>query len=104
MKKYSKTAVYKDESRLFYSALAVLVIAVCAYMYFVSSAIANVVMRKEADTHIAELTTKVGELEAEYIERQHTISSEIASLQGFVVTDTKIFIDKTPGTLVLSQN
>jgi hypothetical protein len=104
MKKYSNTTVYKDESRLFYFALAIFVVTVCAYMYFVSSAIAHVVMRKEADSQISGLTTKVGELEAAYIERQHTISSEIASLQGFIVTDTKIFIDKTKDTLVLSQN
>lgn len=63
----------------------------------------HVVMRKEVDSQIASLGTNVSELESTYIDMQHKVSNDIASLQGFVVTDQKIFIDKSEQKLVLSR-
>lgn len=74
------------------------------YMYFVSSSVLNVVMRKEVDTRIAEVGTVIGDLESTYIEMQHDVSSDIATHRGFVVADKKIFIDRTADTLSLLQN
>jgi hypothetical protein len=104
MRKHSRTTAYRDESRLFYSALTALMVVICLYIYFVSSSVASVVMRKEADANISELSTKVSELEAEYIEKQHSVSNDIAVQKGFVAADAKIFIDTTGDTLVLSKN
>jgi hypothetical protein len=66
--------------------------------------VADVVMRKEVDSQITELATSIGQLEAEYIEMQHSLSNDIATHRGFVAVDTKIFIDKSEDTLVLNQN
>jgi hypothetical protein len=104
MKKRKYTAAYGDESRLFYVALLSCFLVVSAYMYFVSLSVVNVVMRKEVDGEIRELTTGVGELEAEYIEKQHAVSGNIATAKGFVTAEKKIFIDKAVDTLVLSRN
>lgn len=104
MKKYKHTAVYKDESRLFYVAIFSCVTVFSLYMYFVSSSIVDVVMRKQVDRELLTLGTTVGRLESEYIEMQHMVSSNIASQRGFVTADKKIFIDKTEETLVLSRN
>ncbi len=104
MKKFKRTTAYKDESRLFYVALASCVCVFVAYMYFVSASIVSVVMRKEVDTQLSLLNSSVSELEATYIERQHAVSSEFASQQGFVSAEKKIFIDRTVDTLVLSRN
>ncbi len=101
--KRTRTA-YTDESRLFYVALFSCVCVVVAYMYFVSSSIVHVVMRKEVDAQIAQLNSSVSQLEADYIERQHAVSSDFASQQGFVAVEKKIFIDRTTDTLVLSHN
>ena len=103
-KNNNHTTAYKDESRLFYIALSVFFIVFCAYMYFVSASIAHVVMRKEIDSQIASVGTSVSQLEAQYIEMQHSVSSDIASLQGFVKVDKEVFIDRTEDTLVLLQN
>jgi hypothetical protein len=73
-------------------------------VYSISSAVAHVVIRKEVDSSISELSTSVSQLEAEYIELQHSVSSDIATMKGFVFADKKIFIDTTADTLVLSQN
>ncbi len=67
MKKYKRATVYKDESRLFYVALSLCLCVVGAYMYFVSSAIVSVVMRKEVDGQMASLNSSVSQLEAKYI-------------------------------------
>lgn len=73
-------------------------------MYFVSASIVHVVMRKEVDAQIAQLNSSVSQLEAEYIERQHEVSNDFATQQGFVAVEKKIFIDRTTDTLVLSHN
>lgn len=105
MRKYHSHATpYRDESRAFYFALSMLIVVFSAYVYFTSASIVHVVMRKEVDMQIVALGTTVSTLEADYIEMQHSVSSDIASLNGFVVADEKIFIDKTDGTLVLSGN
>ncbi len=104
MRKYKETAIYKDESRLFYIACSLCVTVIATYMYFVSTSIVHVVMRKEIDQELLGLGTTVGQLESQYIEMQHMISNDIATRKGFVLADTKIFIDKTEGTLVLSGN
>lgn len=104
MKKYTSTTAYKDESRLFCIAIAVLITVSGSYVYFVSTSVAHVVMRKEVDSNIASLATSVSQLESEYIEIQHSVSNDIATHKGFVIADTKIFIDKAEDTLVLSKN
>lgn len=89
---------------MFYTAISLFVATFALYMYFLSDSIVHVVMRKEVDAQISVLGTTVSDLEAEYIEMQHRVSNDIASLQGFVVADSKIFIDKTEPTFVLLQN
>jgi hypothetical protein len=77
---------------------------VAAYMYFLSLSVVHVVMRQEVDSDIRELNTMVSELEASYIEKQHAVSSDIATMKGFVMAERKVFIDKGGDTLVLSRN
>ncbi len=105
MRKHSYNAiVYKEESRLFYGAVLSCICVFSTYMYFVSSSIVHVVMRKEVDAQISSFGTSVGQLEAQYIEMQHSVSSDIATQQGFIIAEDKIFIDKGEDTLVLLQN
>jgi hypothetical protein len=96
--------LHEQERVWFFAALSMVLVTVACYMYFLSSSVVHVVMRKEIDKEIGILSSSIGSLEAEYIEVQHAISEDIASLRGFTRTDTKIFIDKTAGTLSLSQN
>ncbi len=100
---HNSQILYKDESRLFYTALALCCVVVFGYVYFVSQSVMHVVMRKEVDTQLVELAATVSELEAEYIEEQHAVSNDIATMRGFVIAKNKIFIDKGSDTLVLLQ-
>ena len=104
MKKRYTTKVYIQESSYFYGALLLLLSVFFSYVYFVSEAVAYVVMRKEVDTQISSMGTTISMLESEYIELQHTVSSEIASQHGFVAAEKKVFIDTSADTLVFSGN
>jgi hypothetical protein len=104
MRKPKQTAVYTEESRLFYVAVLSCIIVLGAYMYFLSTSIVHVVMRKEVDTQISDLGSKISKLESVYIERQHAVSNDIAVRQGYVEAENKIFIDKSGDTLVLLRN
>lgn len=72
------------------------------YIYFISASVVHVVMRTEVSQEITKIASEISELEGEYIEAQHRVSSDIASLQGYSETQNKVFIDKTPSSLVLS--
>lgn len=94
---------YKNERRLIYIALLLILIGFLAYIYFVSASIVHVVMHKEVDRKIAERSSIIGDLEATYIASQHEVSADIASLHGFTTDAKKIFLDPSPSTLVLSR-
>lgn len=104
MRKTAHSTVYKDESRIFYAAFIFLITMFFAYIYFVSASVADVVVRKEVDAQITEVGSKLSQLEAEYIEMQHSISADIATHKGFVAVDTKVFIQAGGDTLVLRGN
>ena len=96
--------LYPEARTCFFALLSVLLFIVLLYVYFVSASVVHVVMRIEASQEIAKMSSYISQLEADYIEAQHTMSNDIASMQGFVVTEEKIFIDKTEATLVLSRS
>lgn len=70
-------------------------------MYFVSTTVVHVVLRKELDQDIAALHSDIATLEAEYIAAQHAVSAHIASLPGFIENPDKIFIDRGADALVV---
>jgi hypothetical protein len=104
MNKVSTHHPYSEERRLFYIALMVLAMSFCLYAYFVSASVVHVVMRKEVDREIAAQASYVSQLETQYIEAQHSVSEDIASLKGFTSASKKIFIDARETTLVLNSN
>lgn len=71
------------------------------YVYLLSRTVVHVVMQKEINKELQEVGSQIADLEAVYIEQQHSMSNEVATLQGFVTITDKIFIDKTQSSLVL---
>lgn len=65
-----------------------------SYMYFLSASVIHVVMQKQISGEIHELNFEIAKLESNYIEKQHELSREVASLEGFIATENKIFIKK----------
>lgn len=98
----TKAALYTDERMWFFSLLFLLSVIFILYMYFVVSSVVQVVVRQELDRDIAEMHSYISQLETEYIEAQHAVSEDIALQKGYIAADHKVFIDRTPTTLVLS--
>lgn len=73
-------------------------------MYFVSVSVLHVVMQQEIQRKVSALNAEISQLEAEYIRAQHNLSSDIASLDGYVETTNKVFINRSEAKLVLSSN
>jgi hypothetical protein len=98
----TKTALYETEHRILCAAVGILLSVIVLYMYFLSASVVHVVMRKEVDKEMVALGSTVSGLETEFIEAQHRVSENIASLKGFKHADEKVFIDRSDTTLVLS--
>lgn len=74
------------------------------YIYFISATVAHVVIRKEVSQDLVAMHTDISQLETDYIDAQHRVSEEIASLEGYQPIVDKVFIDRNPSSLVLSNN
>ncbi|MFT5037144.1 MAG: uncharacterized membrane-anchored protein YitT (DUF2179 family) [Candidatus Azotimanducaceae bacterium] len=85
-------------------AFSVLLSLFALYMYFVSASVVHVVMREESQRKISTLHSEISSLEAKYIKAQHSVSSDIAKLSGYVSATEKVFIGREDDTLVLSTN
>lgn len=100
----AQTTIYETERKWLYAALVCLTVSVALYIYFLSASVVHVVMRKEVDKEINGHLSSVSALESEYIEAQHSVSADIASMRGFALTKEKVFIDRSDTTLVLRTN
>lgn len=103
MTRTKKNSIQKEKI-IFVSLFGVLVALVFAYMYLLSATVLHVVMRTEYNQEMRSIKSDISELESAYILAQHKVSADIASLQGYTVANDKVFIDRTPASLVLSSN
>lgn len=101
MTKAHTTTMNKDKI-ICLSLFGVVIAGITFYLYFLSASIVHVVIRKEINQDLVLLHTEIGQLESEYIDAQHRVSAEIASLEGYTTVAEKIFIDRSAGSLVLS--
>lgn len=92
------------EKLLFVSLSSLCMVLFALYIYFISASVVHVVIRTEIGQELAQISSEISELEGAYIAAQHRVSKDIASLQGYVQTQEKLFIDKTPSSLVLSTD
>ncbi len=90
--------------RLFSLLVATLAILAVLYMYFLTSSVMQVVLRKEAVEEGKRLRSEIAQLEAQYIEAQHTISERVATISTFTATSDKVFIDRSAPALVMNTN
>jgi hypothetical protein len=74
-----------------------------AYIYFISASIVHVVIRTETNQEVKKIGSEISLLEGRFIEAQHRVSSDIASLQGYTQTSNKVFIDRSAPAFVLSD-
>ena len=95
---------YNTERKLFYASALFLLVVFAAYIYFVSAAVAHVVVRKELTQEISEAQTRISELEAEYIASQQAVELATALSRGFAPNEEKVFVKKADMETTLSLN
>lgn len=99
------TAIIHQDERIYFCVLSGLaLLSLSLYMYFISVSVIHVVVRKEINLEIATVASRVSSLEAEYIEGQHLINKEVASMNGYTLAQHKIFIDRTVSPVALLGN
>ncbi len=98
------TKTYHTERKLFYASATLLLCVFAAYIYFVSAAVAHVVVRKELSQEISEMQTRISELEADYIASQNAVGIDMALAHGFAPNEDKIFVEKARTNAQLSLN
>lgn len=92
------------EKRIFLLVATIGIFMFGLYIYFVSASVVHVVIRTEINQEIKKVSSEISLLEGRLITAQHKISSDIASLQGYIDTSDKIFIDRVKPVFVLSSN
>ena len=83
--------------------IGLFLVSIALYIYFLSLSVIHVVMRKEAVHNLNELRSEIARLESSYIEAQHKISMEVATVGGFTETENKVFISRAEQNLVYSS-
>ncbi len=77
---------------------------VLSYAYFVNAAIVNIVATKDMQVQISELTSEVGNLEAEYLAAKSALTLDEARSLGFVSsTSDASYITKTSFSLSFNR-
>ncbi len=97
--------LYGIERRLCLIFFILIITLASLYVYFVGKSIVNVVVREETELQIAEVNSRLSDLESAYLAQKDSINMEFAQAEGFDTISEKIFV--TRGTLVgrsLSQN
>ncbi len=72
------------------------------YFYFLSVSVIHVVINEELSEEVNKVQGEIAELEAVYMEKQHSLSIDLAKSHGYVATNKKIFIDRS-NTSVVTQ-
>lgn len=104
MKLRMQNRIQLAKKELWVASLAFLLLGLMSlYIYLLSASVVHVVIRQELQHSIKDLHSEIGILETKYIDAQHTLSASVAALEGYEKTQQKIFIDRTPGSLVLSE-
>lgn len=100
----SISKIHGIERELCLGLLMFLMILAGLYVYFVGKSIVNVVVREEVELQIADVNSRLSELELTYITQKDAITMRLAEARGFHSVKEKTFVSR--GTLgqSLSRN
>jgi len=93
--------IFQTNHLVMTASVALLLLSIFSYIYFLSLSVVHVVMRKEVQQELLALRSEIVYLESNYIDAKHKISSSLATLPGFTVNEQKIFISSRDTSLVV---
>src|SRR5574343_15020 len=96
--------VFRYRDRIFSIITIGFIISSFLYVFFLQSAISNVVERDRISKENRSLATTVGELEAKYFTLKNSIDMELAYSKGFKDSKVTAFIPNSPVTAMVNKN
>ena len=96
--------LYAQERALVTLAGAFVALAFLMYMYFLCASVVNVVMRKDTDTRIAAVSSRITALQARYSDAEARITRDTAASLGLTTPVSKTYVNRKPSNLVLGKN
>lgn len=81
----------KTKFLVFWTLITLLLLSFFVYIFFVNSAIVNIVDRKVLSSEHKNITAHISELESEYFQLQSKITPEYAKDLGFIESDDTMF-------------
>jgi hypothetical protein len=79
----------------FWFLVVILFVSLFSYGYYVRSAIVNIVERQNIENSLADLSSRVLDLESEYIKVKNSITVELAQNMGFITSSNQKFVTKS---------
>jgi amino acid permease len=86
----------------FWSFVTVIIICVFSYGFLLRGSIVNIVERQNKENLISSLSSKVSDLEAEYLKSKNNITEDLALSMGFVSNEGQKFVVRSVATPGLS--
>lgn len=86
--------IFIFQKKILWSVLALLILTVGVYAYFVNGAIFNIVERQNVLRELSSLTSSVSELESDYSIVRNTLTQEHARTLGFDEPKKKVFVSE----------
>ncbi|MCH8889453.1 hypothetical protein IID26_03500 [Patescibacteria group bacterium] len=94
MHRRSITAVLSLKKRIFWILIISIASLLIFYGYFVSHSIINVVLREEVEQELTRVTTRISDLEFQYLSKKDSINLAFAHSLGFQNVSQKQFVSR----------
>ncbi len=91
-----------NKRTIFWSMMAILMLMLGSYIYFVTQTILNTASYEIIEQKITVLDSKIGELEFEQISLKRDVNLSLAKTLGYIETSDVKFIDKNTSSKTLS--
>lgn len=74
--------------------LVLTILLALLYVYFVGAAVVHAVARKEVQQNTAQASSRIAELEVDYLKRKNHITTDMASEMGFTRLAQKDYMER----------
>lgn len=86
--------LYRIQQRVIALLVLFAVVLVMLYTYFVGTAVVHAVVRKEVQQDIAEVNSRIAELEVSYLQQKNSVTHELAAEMGFSSVAQKDYVER----------
>ncbi|MEI6480035.1 MAG: hypothetical protein WCO12_00745 [bacterium] len=82
------------QKEIFWATAATFIALVGLYVFFLASSIVNVAVRQNVNDKVVALSSKVAQLEFQYVSLQNAVTSDVATSEGYVAQAPVAYVAK----------